>query len=89
MTTHIATPPTQDWSPTIDHRNFGWRVKAVATTRIEGSWKAYIGAVPGAATDAQMAKEIKAVLHRGTSLPEGVARAMFTSAVFQALPYAN
>ena len=59
------------------------RVLAVATTRVEGSWCAYIDAVPGNCH----AEEADDVLRYGDKLPEPVARIIFPS--FSDLFYAK
>ena len=69
------------WMPVVKRRAFSPRVLVVSTTRIEGAWCAYIGAVPGKNHDAEQEE----VLLRGSKLPEAVAKAMFP---WQTLPYA-
>lgn len=61
------------WQPTIRAHALSWNVLAVATTRIEGTWKAYCGAVPGQNHD----HEWQEVMDQGCQLPEGIARAIF------------
>jgi len=64
-------------------RAFAMRVLAVATTRIEGKWSAYIDAVPGYNHDA----EFLPVLQEGEKLSEPIARIMFPE--FNPIPYAR
>jgi len=59
------------------------RVLAVATTRIECAWCAYIDAVPGH----DHAQEAEHVLRYGTKLPEELARVIFPQ--WAELPYAH
>jgi len=61
------------WQKTRRVRPLAHNVLAVATTRIEGAWKAYIGAVPG--FNHELEKE--EVFRQGTQLPEDVARCLF------------
>ena len=50
---NIAFPDTvghdevRSWEPIVVHCALASRVLAVATTRVEGTWKAYCDAVPG------------------------------------------
>lgn len=62
----------------LDHK-----VLAVARTRVEGKWAAYVGAVCGVNHD----DEYEEVLKHGSKLPEHFARVLFTE--FEELPYAN
>ncbi len=71
------------WTPVVIHRALSMRVLAVARTRIEGAWAAYIDAVPGM----NHRSEIEPVLDNGDKLPEDVARAMFPA--FDHVPYAR
>ena len=50
-------------------------VMVVAKPRVEGTWKAYIGAVPGM----NHPEEIEEVLRQGATVPERIARAAFPS----------
>lgn len=69
-----ATPETyDDWTRTIRRVALARKVLCVATTRVEGSWTAYINAVPG--LDHHV--EVDVVLARGTKLPERIARMLF------------
>lgn len=67
----------------VDFHYLAPQVVAVAQTRIEGTWKAYIDAV-GPYTEHEMS--VKQVLERGTALPERVARVLFQR--FVGLKYA-
>jgi hypothetical protein len=73
----------EQWRPTVRRRQFGHRVLAVARTRIEGAWSAYIDAVPGQNHDEEQGR----VLEWGAKLPKDVARNMFPE--FDDLPYAG
>ena len=57
-------------------------VLAVAITRVEGSWCAYISDVPGESHE----REKAIVLERGAKIPPRIARAMFP--FFDDIPYA-
>ncbi len=59
------------------------KVLVVAKTRVEGSWAAYVDAVPGQ----NHREERHEVLREGTKLPEAVARVLFPE--FKDLPYAH
>lgn len=61
----------------------GTRVLAVAQTRREGGWCAYIDAVPGINHESEMT----GVLSLGTKLPEEIARVLFPFEPFGDLPY--
>lgn len=56
---------------------------AVARTRVEGTWAAYVDAVPGNTHSA----EFQAVLENGAKLIEPIARALFPQ--FKEVPYAH
>lgn len=71
------------FEPLIRSRALARRVLAVARTRIEGAWAAYIDAVPGD----DFAAETAAVLDHGQKLTEGLARTLFPE--FNDLPYAR
>ena len=58
-------------------------VLAVALTRIEGAWCAYIAPVPGQTHS----EEYQAVLDHGEKLPEAVALALWPC--FKGVPYAR
>ena len=59
------------------------RVLAVASKRIEGTWKAYCDAVPGDSHE----KEVEEVFLRGVPMSERVARTLFPE--FEEIPYAR
>lgn len=71
------------WQTTIRRRALATRVLALAKTRVEGTWAAYIDAVPGQNHD----HEIWAVMARGTKLGESTARHLFPE--FEGIPYAH
>lgn len=83
----VEFPETKDevntWKPLVIRRPLAPRVLAVARTRIEGAWGAYIDAVPGVSHRDEQA----AVLKHGTKLPEEWARPLFP--VFDGVPYAR
>jgi len=62
-----------NWEPRIQRIALARRVLAVATTRVEGAWTAYIDVVPGIDHDL----EFQDVLDSGDCLPEKVARVLF------------
>ncbi len=66
-------------------RALAMRVLAVAQTRIEGTWCAYIDAVPGA----RHREEYAAVLRHGDKLDEEVAAALFPWLASLGVPYAR
>ena len=72
---------TTSWTPVISRYSFSPNVMAVARTRIEGAWAAYIDAVQGLSFQ----QDQKHVLDRGTKIPENFARAIFPQ--FKELPY--
>ena len=85
-------PTTEEWkahfrakpfTPLHTHRALAMRVLIVATTRLEGTWKAYADAVPGMTHD----NEWQMVLRNGDELPEAVARVLFP--FFEEVPYAR
>ena len=71
------------WEPTIRIHPLAAKVLAAATTRIEGTWKAYINSVPGKRHDL----EYNEVLRHGDEIPEHIAKVMFPD--FADLPYAR
>ena len=83
----VRFPETEEearlWKPTIRVEALGTRVLAVAVTRIEGKWKAYIGAVPGHDHD----NEWQAVRVDGRALMKEVACAVFPEVA--EIPYAR
>ena len=74
---------SQKFEPVIFHKALNVNVLAVARTRIEGAWGAYIAAVPGLRHEDERA----AVLGYGAKLREPVARAIFP--MFKGVPYAR
>lgn len=72
-----------DWKPEIRRYALASKVLAVARTRIEGTWRAYIDAVPGKLHDVEQ----QYVLDRGDKMDEGMARMLFPE--FNDLPYAR
>ena len=71
------------WQPIKVRRVLSMRVLAVAVTRVEGAWCAYVDAVPGVNHELEQ----EAVLANGDKLDESVARALFPS--FDFLPYST
>ncbi len=71
------------WKPIVHRRALHHDVIAVACTRAEGAWAAYIGAVPGQNHD----DEQDAVLREGGKLPADVAKVLFPR--FALIPYAK
>lgn len=69
--------------PTIRRRALATRVLAVARTRVEGAWSAYVDAVPGKSHE----DEVEPVLQQGAKLAERIARVLFPE--FKDLPYAR
>ena len=59
------------------------RVLVVVETRVDGTWVAFIDAVPGENHDNEEAE----VLRSGTKLQENIARLLF--GYFENMPYAN
>ncbi len=79
-----ATPKTTaEWEPAIRVVPLAPNVLAVAVTRIEGTWKAYCGAVPGYSHD----REWHEIRQSGEKLPHGIACAIFPE--FADVPYAR
>ncbi len=70
------------WKPEISVFPLATTIIAVANTRIEGAWCAYIG-VTGNSHEAS----IPDVRSHGAKLPESVARAMFE--FYKGVPYAE
>ena len=70
-----------EWRPQVAVRTLAHKVLAVANTRVEGTWKAYISDVPGKNHD----EEWKLVRSHGVTLQEDLAKAMFPG--FAAIPY--
>ncbi len=71
------------WQPVTQRRALSPTVMAVATTRIEGAWRAYIDSVPGQ----NHSKEWPEVLRHGAALDEPIACAIFPH--FDGIPYAR
>ena len=71
------------WKVTFIRRALHFQVLAVATTRVEGAWAAYIFPVPGQNHD----HEWQAWETDGDKLPKAVALAIFPE--FEGVPYAN
>lgn len=78
---HFADPNT--WKRATQRHALAMRVLAVANTRVEGAWSAYIDAVPGM----NHAAEEEEVLRHGSKLSEGVARLLFP--LFNELSYVD
>ena len=70
-----------NWHPATQRQALAMRVLAVANTRVEGSWSAYINAVPGINHE----EEMEAVLRHGDKLHEPIARSLFPA--FRELRY--
>ena len=73
----------ETWQPYSLQRALASRVLAVAKTRVEGAWAAYIDAVPGQDHE----REVDEVLRSGVKLPEGVALEVFPQ--FDGVRYAE
>jgi hypothetical protein len=73
----------KQWQRYTRHIALARDVLVVATTRVEGTWKAYCGSVPGMDHDNEWQK----VLRQGSQLPELWASAMFVQ--FKGVPYAE
>lgn len=72
------------FTPIIDYTYLAPQVVAVAQTRIEGTFKAYVDAVPASQNHEVCVKQ---VLERGTAVAEAVARCLFPR--FNGLRYAR
>ena len=68
---------------TTTHRALATKVLAAANTRVEGTWSAYIAAVPGEDHN----REEPYVLAHGVKLLEPIARILFPE--FDDLPYSD
>jgi hypothetical protein len=83
----IVFPTTPEelklWTPTIRIVALCRDVLVVATTRIEGTWKAYCAAVPGQNHD----NEWQEVLRQGSPLIKEIACVIFKD--FAAIPYSK
>lgn len=75
-------PEAENWEPIVRVRALSTRVLAVARTRVECSWAAYIDAVPGQ----RHSEEFDNVLDHGSKLDEKFARVLFPE--FKEVPYA-
>ena len=86
MPTKLTFPSTPEeaatWHPFVTFRALSSKVLAVANSRIEGAWAAYVDAVPGY----DHRQEIAEVLARGAKLEESIARALFPG--FEGVRYA-
>lgn len=78
-----GTGMNQKFEPQIAYRALSSHVLVVAATRVEGTWKAYCGAVPGV----RHKEEVAAVLRSGDQVGEDLARHLFPG--FRDLPYAE
>ena len=80
-------PKTPDeariFKPIIQRHALAGRVLAVAKTRIEGAWNAYVDAVPGMNHRSEQSE----VLQHGAKLPEYIAQVLFP--LFSDIPYAR
>lgn len=72
-----------EWQSVLSYTALASRVLAVAQTRVEGSWAAYIDAVPGYSHR----MEYEEVLRVGNKLPAAIARVLFPR--FTEIPYAG
>lgn len=73
----------ESWKPLVRYRALSSRVLAVAHTRVECRWVAFIDAVPGR----RHQDELQPVLDYGATLDEAVARLLFP--YFDDVPYAD
>ncbi len=71
------------WEPVSFAHPLHMNVLAVAKTRIEGTWKAYIAVVPGMDHDLEETE----VLRNGAPLGESIASVLFPQ--FEDVPYAR
>lgn len=81
----FGTTPEEcrEWRPTIITRALALRVLCVAKTRVEGTWRAYVDAVPGM----DHRNEYHEVLAQGEKLDADVAAVIFPE--FRDVPYAR
>lgn len=83
----FPTPGNKDecdaWRPIRTYCALNRDVLVAATTRIEGTWKAYCAAVPGQNHDL----EFEEVLREGATIPEQLALLLFPR--FTGIPYAR
>ncbi len=83
---HIVDETTAcdiNFAPTLAYLALHQRVLVVATTRVEGTWKAYCSPVPGLNHEA----EYEEVLRLGDAVEERIARIMFP--MFKRLNYSS
>ena len=73
----------REWEPLVRYRALSRCVLAVAVTRVECAWAAYIDAVPGM----NHVAEVDLVRERGTKLDETLARVIFPA--MEDVPYAH
>ena len=73
----------QAFEPIIVYRALSSKVLAVARTRVECAWAAYVDAVPGM----NHRREMEPVLDNGAKLDEKIARILFPQ--FADVPYAS
>ena len=71
------------WKESTIVRALSGHVLVVAVSRIEGAWRAYVGAVPGENHTLEWAE----IRRSGATLPETVALAIFPE--FAGVPYAR
>ena len=72
------------WEPAIFHRSVGPEIVAVAKSRIEGKWRAYIATT----TEANHDNAIEATINWGIPVDEKLARGLFP-VEFTEVPYAS
>ncbi len=80
---HMTPEEAAAWKPEQICRALSRDVLAVAQTRIEGAWAAYVAAVPGKNHRLEMAT----VLENGTKLDRRIAAILFP--IFSDIPYAS
>ena len=84
MITFPKTPEdARKWVPIVQKTALHSRILAVATTRIEGAWSAYIAPVPGIDHNEEMTE----VLRTGNKLHKDLAVLLFP--MFAEIPYAK
>ena len=72
-----------EFEPKIFRQTLAHDIVVVARTRIEGTWKAYIGST----TERRHEDAVPTILMRGAPVHEAMARALFPQ--FKDLPYAR
>ncbi len=84
LRSHFPKTPDEarDWTPLVRTYRLSSKVLAVANSRIECAWAAYIDAVPGE----DHSREAFLVLESGDKLAEPIARLLFP--LFDDVPYA-